>query len=173
MTDEALSLVSAGEESMEADIEDLKKQRIEKQRVIDRLTSRLTALRASDAATRSLMAVERNSMALAKAVEEHEGLQEIIAGIDAEYAETESFEDLHERNFEVVIRCQILEDLTRSIQEGGRILEEVSELEAEEERSEDEYKELVSDHARFLDRRGAKSHKEEAKAGSSRTTSQV
>ena len=39
----------------------------------------------------------------------------------------------------------------RSIQEGGRILEEVSELEAEEERSEDEYKELVSDHARFLD----------------------
>ena len=84
MTDEALSLVSASEESMEADIEDLKKQRIEKQRVIDRLTGRLTALRASDAATRSLMAVERNSMALAKAVEEHEGLQEIIAGIDAE-----------------------------------------------------------------------------------------
>ena len=31
-------------------------------------------------------------MALAKAVEEHEGLREIIAGIDAEYAETESFE---------------------------------------------------------------------------------
>ena len=81
MTDEALSLVSAGEESMEADIEDLQKQRIEKQRVIDRLTGRLTALRASDAATRSLMAVERNSMALAKAVEEHEGLQEIIACI--------------------------------------------------------------------------------------------
>ena len=53
----------------------LKKQRIEKQRVIDRLTGRLTALRASDAATRSLMAVERNSMALTKAVEEHEGLQ--------------------------------------------------------------------------------------------------
>ena len=77
---------------MEADIEDLKKQRIEKQRVIDRLTSRLTTLRASDTATRSLMAVERNSMALAKAVKEHEGLREIIAGIDAEYAETESFE---------------------------------------------------------------------------------
>ena len=131
------TLISCGEESMEADIEDLKKQRIEKQRVIDRLTGRLTASRVSDAATRLLMAVERNSMALAKAVEEHEGLQEIIAGIDAEYAETESFEDLHERNFEVVIRCQMLEDLTRSIQEGGRISEEVSELEAEEERSED------------------------------------
>ena len=65
----ALSLVSSGEESMEADIEDLKKQRIEKQRVIDRLTGRLTASRVSDAATRLLMAVERNSMALAKAVQ--------------------------------------------------------------------------------------------------------